>query len=95
MCLDTWILVEPDASISMKFFRKDTHMDQYLNFESNHLLEHKRRVVRTPMNRTDRLVSDETELGWGKEHIRKALQVNGYPDWMLADLHVPNQMDTV
>ena len=45
------------------------------------------------MNRADRLVSDETELGREKEHIRKALEVNGYLDWMLVDVWVSDQLD--
>ena len=85
-------MVEPDGSISTKVFRKDTHTDQYLNFSSNNPLEHKRGVVRTLMNRVDRLVSDETELGREKKHIRKALQVNGYPDWMLVDSRMSDQL---
>ena len=43
--------------------------------ENNHTLEHKRMVIRTLMNRVNRLVSDETELDREKEHIRKSLQV--------------------
>ena len=31
------------------------------------------------------LVSDDTELGREEEDIRKDLQVNSYPYWMLAD----------
>ena len=38
------------------------------------------------MKRADKLVSEETELGREKGHIGKALKVNGYPDWMLADV---------
>ena len=91
--LDTWtVVVESDGSISMKVFRKDTHTDQYLNFSSNHPVEHKKGVLRTLRNRADRLVSDEMELGMEKEHIRKALQVNGYPDWMLADSRMSDQL---
>ena len=91
--LDTWTVVESDGSISMKVFRKDTDTDQYLNFSSSHSLEHKRGFVRTLMNRADRLVSDETELGKETEHIRKALQVNSYPDWMLVDSQLSDQLD--
>ena len=79
------MVVECDVSISMKVFRKDTHTNQYLIFISNHPLEHKRGVMRTLMNRIDILVSEETELGRGNDHIRKALKVNRYLDWMLAD----------
>ena len=93
MFFDTWTVVESDGSISMKVFRKDTHTNQYLNFNSNHPLEHKKGVVRTLLNRADRMVSDGIELGREKDHMRKALQVNGYLDWMLADARMLDQLD--
>ena len=47
--------------------------------------------MRTLKNRADRLVSEEAELEKKKDHITKALKVNGYPDWMLADTRVSDQ----
>ena len=41
----------------------------------------------------DRLVSEETELGNEKDHIRQVLKVNGYPDWMLVDSRMSDQWD--
>ena len=91
--LNTRMVVKADGSISTKVFRKDTHTNQYLNFDSNHPLEHEKGVVSTLMNRADRLVSDETELQREKDYIRKALQVNGYPDCMIEDNQMSDQLD--
>ena len=34
--LDTWSVINEDVPIKTKVYRKQTHMDQYLNFNSNH-----------------------------------------------------------
>ena len=45
------------------------------------------------MNRADILGSEETELEKEKDHIKKELKVNGYPDWMLVDSWMSDQCD--
>ncbi len=77
--LDTWSIINNDESIRTKVFRKKTHTDQYLNFNSNHPLEHKRGVARILLHRATMVVSDPTVLQKENNHIRNALYLNGYP----------------
>ena len=76
--LDTWSVISPDGLIKTKVFRKETHRDQYLNFTSNHPLEHKRGVVCTLLHRAEAIVSDPKDLEEEKSHIKHALCWNGY-----------------
>ena len=68
-------------------------MDQYLNFVSNHPLEHKRGVVHTLLHRAEAIVSDPKNLVEEKTHINEARCWNGYPAWLLegADMLPPDQ----
>ncbi len=81
--LDTWSIISNDGSIRTKVFRKKTHTDQYLNFNSNHPLEHKCRVAWTLLHHATMVVSDPAELQKEKDHIRNVLHLNGYPDWVI------------
>ena len=83
--LDTLSVINEDGTIRTRVFRKETHTDQYLNFDSNHTLEHKRGVVRTFTHNARSIVSDLGERKKELEYVREALGYNGYPDWMLAE----------
>ena len=88
--LDVCVHLLEDGNLKTTVYRKPTHTDQYLNWNSNHHLDHKRSVVRTLMNRVHTHVSDPEDQVKEKEHVKKVLSANGYADWALE---VPNQSD--
>ena len=72
-CLFWTIHVKDEGSTHVIVYRKPAHTDQYLNFHSNHHLEHKRSVVRTLLNRAQHLIM--TTEGEKEE-------TDDYQDWM-------------
>ena len=79
-----------DGSLKTKVYRKPTHTDQYLNWDSGHHLDHKRSVVRTLLNRVETHVSDPADRQAEIQHVHSVLKANGYKDWALK---IPNQKD--
>ena len=68
-----------------------THTDQYLSFQSHHPLQHKLAVIRTLLERSDSIVTEEEDRKQEEEHIRTALHTCGYPDWAIK--RVKEQMN--
>ena len=69
--------------ISTNIYRKPTHSDRYLNFRSNHPIEHKSAVVNALAHRGNCLISNEGDKELEMKHIYKALNFDGYPAWFL------------
>ncbi len=90
--LDTRSVIKDNGSIKTKVFRKDTHTDQYLHFDSNHPQEYKRGVVTTLMHRVDMIVSDAGDKESERTHVKEALARNGYPDQLINSTQ-PNDTD--
>ena len=59
--LDVEIVLQEDGGVKTKVYRKPTHTDQYLHWESNHHLDHKRSVARTLINRATSHVTDPAD----------------------------------
>ena len=71
--IDTLIVCKPDKSIKLLIYRKPTHTDQYLNFKSAQPLHHKLGVVRTLLDRKERVVTEPEDKIIEEKHIKTAL----------------------
>ena len=80
--LDLLINRQPDKTVKIQVYRKPTHTDQYLHFQSHHPIHHKSGVVRTLMDKKDMLVSTEDDKDREELHVRNALKSCGYPKWI-------------
>ena len=82
--LDTLITRKPDGTVKLLIYRKPTHTDQYLNFNSHHLLQHKLGVIRTLLDRAHRVVTDTDDRKKEEDYIKKALAKCNYPNWAIS-----------
>ena len=76
-------LPEADGSLSISVYRKPTHTDQYLQWDSHHHLSAKFSVIQTLSHRASTVCSNPELLQKEKEHLRKALTKCNYPKWAL------------
>ena len=82
--LDTYTVRNKDGSLSTTVYRKPTHTDQYLDFNSHHPEEHKIGVVRTLHQRAEAVTSDSAELKSELQHVDNALRRCHYPEWAIG-----------
>ena len=79
--LDVDIERKTDGSSKFKIYRKSTHTDQYLNFNSHHPLNQKLGVIRTLFDRAETLITEDEDKRTEIENVKKALRLCQYPDW--------------
>ena len=70
-------------NISVSVYRKLTHTDRYLDFNSSHPISAKKVVVRALMDRTKNVCSNLDILVTEVEHLGKVLCYNNYPQWLI------------
>ncbi|XP_072048492.1 uncharacterized protein [Amphiura filiformis] len=85
--LDTLIVKRQDGSVKLLVYRKKTHTDQYLHFQSHHPLQHKLGVIRTLMDRKDKVITEEADKLVEEQKIKEALKICGYPEWAFKDVN--------
>ena len=81
--LDTIVKPEADGKLSITVYRKSTHTDQYLQWDSPHHLSAKFSVIHTLSHKAKTVCSKPELLQQEKDHLRKALTKCKYPKWAL------------
>ena len=81
--LDTLVTVQPDNSLSTSVYRKPTHTDQYLHWDSNCHITAKQSVYNTLAHRAKTVSSTQDLLDKELSHIKTALHHCQFPAWAL------------
>ena len=84
--LDTKVTPGPNNTHITTVYRKPTHKDQYLHWNSNHFITAKCSVFNTLVHRAKVVSSNPQSLHKELDHIRKALQSCQFPTWALNKL---------
>ena len=79
--LDTIVNPEADGNLSITVYRKPTHTDQYLQWDSHHHLSAKLRIINTLSHRAKTVCRRPELLQQEKDHLRKAFTKCKYPKW--------------
>ena len=81
--LDTLITRKQDGNFKLSIYRKPTHTNQYLQFQSHHPLHQKLGVVKTLLDRKENIVTEQEDLIEEDKNISQALGACGYPKWSI------------
>ena len=84
--LNTAVLREPDGRLTTSVYRKPTHTDQNLAYDSHHPQSVKRGIVKCLYERAKRLVTKPYVISEDKKHMSSVLVFNGYPSSLLQKL---------
>ena len=77
--LDTKLTRREDGTLNVTVFRKQTHTDRYLHFNSHHPLSAKRAAVRSLFDRARNITLQKEDLRKEEEHLTTTFKQNGYP----------------
>ena len=71
------------VTIDMSVYRKSTHTDRYLHFDSHHPIHHKAAVAKSLYSRAAKVSSNLLNKWLEVEHINRVLESNGYSEEFL------------
>ena len=92
--LDVLVIPNEDGCLNSTVFRKSTHTDLYLQWDSHHTLPSKYRVIGTLFHRAKTICSDPQLLKQEEDHLYKALSNCKYPAWTLNRIKMKTRNPT-
>ena len=81
--LDSLVTREPEGKLHISVYRKPTHTDQYLAYDSHHPQAIKRGIVKCLHDRAKRIITKPSGIAQEKKHLSTVLAANGYPSSFL------------
>jgi hypothetical protein len=76
--LDT-VTIRSNGKVEVDIYRKPTHTDKYLHYDSHHPKQHKLSVLNTLLDRAEKIPSSNRGKRRERKHVFKVLRDNGYP----------------
>ena len=89
--LDILITPAEDGSLKTSVYRKQTHTDLYLQWDSHHNIPSEYSVASTLYHRANTICSDPTLLHEEEQHLFKALSKCKYPIWAIHRAKLKSQ----
>ena len=77
--LDILVTIQPDNTFNTSVYRKPTHTDQYLHWDSNHHITAKQSVFNTLVHRAKTVSSTQENMDKELTHIKTALHHCQFP----------------
>ena len=92
--LDTLLTRNHDGSLAITVYRKPTHTDRYLHFNSHHPTHVKRGLVKCLFDRANEVTTDQTNVSTEHKHITNALVKNCYPKSFVRSCSISHPQHT-
>ena len=82
------------GNLETSVYRKPTHTDKYLAFDSHHPICHKKSVAKTLLRRADCLPSSLDSKAEERKYVSHVLEANGYTKTFLRNCQKPVTTNT-
>ena len=89
--LDMLITPDEEGRLNTSVYRKATHTDQYLHWDSHHAVNSKYSVVGTLFHRARTICSTPMQLQKEEKHLHQSLKRCKYPDWAINRVKLRSQ----